>query len=330
MRIVPSLASCLIPAVIVAVGACAAPSQPPEQKSASSAPRSPSPKAPEAASVSPSAAQPAPPEAPPYDLVADLDARKEVVRDTVGKQARFETVEGVFLLAPATGVFGASAAVAKQAIAAYYHGRFDTRPTKAITVLLFDTAPPYEAYCKARWKKPCGTPYGFYAPADRTIVMNAGPGIGTLTHELVHPIVEADFPGAPTWIDEGIASLYEAFAFTKPGEIRGQKNWRHPALRAALLARGKSFAGGPPLYPSLPRLVGMSNTEFRGSKEGLNYATARYFCQWLESKGKLWAFYHAFRDGYAKDPTGEKAFVAVMGKSPAALDDEWAQWVISL
>ena len=39
----------------------------------------------------------------------------------------------------------------------------------------------------------CGTPYGVYYHADRRIVMNVGPGIGTLTHELVHPIVEADF-----------------------------------------------------------------------------------------------------------------------------------------
>lgn len=325
MRIAPLLACPLI--LALGAGACAAPSQPPEQKAA---PGTGLPPQGTVAAPTPSASTKPGPGEPPYDLAADLEARKDVVRDTVGKQARFETVEGVFLIAPATGAFGASAAVAKQAIAAYYHGRFDTRPTKAITVLLFDTAPPYEAYCKARWSKPCGTPYGFYAPADRTIVMNAGPGIGTLTHELVHPIVEADFPGAPTWIDEGVASLYEAFAFTKPGEIRGQKNWRHPALKAALLARGKSFPGGPAPYPSLSRLIGMSNTEFRGSKEGLNYATARYFCQWLESKGKLWAFYHAFRDGYDKDPTGEKAFVAVMGKSPAALDDEWAQWVISL
>lgn len=320
-----------LPLAALALASCAAPSQPPDQKAVPHAAFGPpSTSAPPQASTEVVAAPEAPPQPPPYDLAADLVARKERVLDTVGKQARFEVVEGVFLLAPATGVFGASSVVAKQAIAAYYHGRFATRPKKAITVLLFETAAPYEAYCKARWSKPCGTPYGFYSPSDRAIVMNAGPGIGTLTHELVHPVVEADFPGAPTWIDEGIASLYEAFAFTGPGEIRGQKNWRHPALKAALLARGKSFPGGPPVFPSLPRLVGMSDTEFRGGKEGLNYATARYFCQWLESKGKLWAFYQAFRDGYATDPTGEKAFTAVLGKSPDALDEEWAKWVVSL
>jgi hypothetical protein len=154
--------------------------------------------------------------------------------------------------------------------------------------------------------------------------MNAGPGIGTLTHELVHPIVESDFPTAPDWINEGLASLYEGFSLPKDGEIRGHKNWRHPRLLKAL----KSEAERP--YASLRSLFGMTDKEFRGKREDLNYATARYFCLWLEGQGKLWPFYQAWRDSVATDPTGEKAFRTVMGKSPAELDDTWAAWAKSL
>jgi len=150
------------------------------------------------------------------------------------------------------------------------------------------------------------------------------PGIGTLTHELVHPIVETDFPHAPDWINEGIASLYEAFNFPKPGEIHGNKNFRHKGLLAAL----KSKELRP--FASLPRLFAMADDEFRGTHEGLNYATARYFCMWMEGQKKLWPFYRAWRDDRANDPTGEKAFVAVMGKTPAELDAAWAAWVKAL
>lgn len=274
----------------------------------------------EVASAAPAEPQTPPP--PPYDLAADLEDRRAKLTKTLGPKVKFLVVEDVFLLVSPSGTLGRSTDIAKMAIAAYYNGRFAARPARALSILLFESAPPYEAHCKLRTGEACGTPFGFYVAADRTIVMNAGPGLGTLTHELVHPIVEADFPKAPDWINEGIASLYEGFAFLKPGEIRGTKNWRHPALAVALRTKtGK---------PTLPSLFAMSDGEFRGEHEGLNYATARYFCQWLESQGKLWAFYQAWRDGYATDPTGVAAFTKTMGKSPADLDAAWTAWVLAL
>ena len=267
---------------------------------------------------------PATPIEPPYDLPADLDARTKSLRADVSKKTKVEVVEDVFLVAAPSGVMGSSAVVAKTALTAYFNGRFAHKPDRAITVLLFDTAPPYEAWCKASTGEACSTPFGFYDPNIRTVVMNAGPGIGTLTHELVHPIVEADFPRAPIWINEGLASLFEAFSFPKKGDIRGNKNFRHPALLKALKSKDlRAFA-------SLPRLFAMTDDEFRGAHEGLNYATARYFCMWMDGQKMLWPFYHAWRDGFASDPTGEKAFVATMGKTPADLDAAWATWVKAL
>ncbi len=272
----------------------------------------------------PAGAEPPEPAQPPYDLAADLEARTRHVRAELGATTKVEVVEGVFLVASPSGKLRTSAGVARTALAAYFNGRFSRRPEKAVVVLLFDGAAAYDGYCVSRWGAPCTSPFGFYAGAERTVVMNVAPGIGTLTHELVHPIIESDFPAAPDWINEGIASLYEAFEFPRPGEIRGDKNFRLPELRRALRARTG------PARPSLPALFATSNDGFRGDDESLHYAAARYFCQWMEGRRQLWAFYHAWRDDFADDPTGEKAFLATTGSSPAALDASWVAWVEAL
>lgn len=261
---------------------------------------------------------------PPYDLDDDMADRRAKLKAEVGKGTTFEVVESVFLIASPNGNVGQAVVVSKAAIEAYFNGRFAKRPEKAITVLLFDKAAPYDKWCTTTWGKPCGTPFGFYAADVRTVVMNVGPGIGTLTHELVHPIVESDFPGAPDWINEGIASLFEAFSLPKKGEIHGNKNFRHPGLLSALRSKkGREWA-------NLPNLFAMSDKTFRGAREGLNYSIARYFCMWMDGQKKLWPFYQRWRDTAATDPTGEKAFVAAMGKTPAELDAAWSAWVQAL
>ncbi len=263
------------------------------------------------------------PEAPPYDLAADIEARKLEAHSELGKRTAVDVVEGVFVVASPSGSGALSSAlgVTKLALAAYLNGRFEQRPARALSVYLFPDHRPYQAYCKLRWAQGCGTPYGFYRHDERRIVMNIGPGIGTLTHELVHPLVEADFPDAPDWINEGIASLFEQPYLGKKGEIHGGKNWRHPRLLQALRSKTERE------HASLPALFSMSDPTFRGDLEDLNYATARYFCQWLDQKKLLWAFYQRWRDDHAGDPSGEVAFAAVVGKTPADADAEWVQWV---
>lgn len=272
----------------------------------------------------PPAPEAKPPPAPPaYDLGDDLAARRALAREELGPKTESEIVEGVFLVASPTGKVALAGVmdVTRRALAAYFNGRFHKRPERAISVYLFPDAARYDAFCKKRWREKCDSPYGFYLASERKIIMNVGPGVGTLTHELVHPLVEADFPNAPDWINEGIASLFEQFYLPKAGEIRGGKNWRHPRLMAAL--------GSPKEreHASLPALFAMNDEEFRGKREDLNYATARYLCQWLDEKGLLWPFYQRWRDGFASDPSGEKAFALVVGKTPADANAEWSAWV---
>jgi hypothetical protein len=203
------------------------------------------------------------------------------------------------------------------------NGRFGKKPAQAISVYLFGERTGYEGFCTQKFDAPCIAHFGFYSPGERYMVMNAGLGLGTLTHEIVHPLVEADFPNAPTWINEGVASVFEQPQLPRPGEIHGGKNWRHPLLKRTLKSPDKDKA-------RLDRLFGMPDATFRGEWEGLNYATARYVCQWLDERGKLWPFFQKWRDDYANDPTGEKSFTAVTGMTLGEANAAWTKWTLAL
>jgi hypothetical protein len=258
-----------------------------------------------------------------YDLPADIAARSAEAKRELGARTVVQTVESVFVLITPAGQASSSstAILTKQVLDAYFNGRFDKRPAQAVSVYLFPEAKSYEAYCQQRWSKPCGSGYGFYRSDERRIVMNVGPGIGTLTHELVHPIVEADFPGAPEWLNEGVASLFEALTMPAAGQVHGVKNWRHARLLRALgSAKERDEA-------SLTRLFELDDATFRNHAEDLHYATARYLCQWLDQKGKLWPFYRHFREHRGSDPSGRESFKSIVGKTPAEANTEWAAWV---
>jgi hypothetical protein len=281
--------------------------------------------APAPASAPAPAPGPDPTRLSPYDLQADVGARIADAKSEFGTRAPIQVEAEVFVVVGAPGwgrnALRASTKLTHDALAGFFNDRFRTRPARAISVYLFPSATSYEAYCSKTTGQPCISPFGFYQPASRDIVMNAGPGLGTLTHELVHPILETDFPGAPTWIDEGIASLFEQPVMAREGEIHGGKNWRWPRLIAALTTPGERGK------VRLEKVFAMSDETFRGVDEKLNYAMARYLCQWLDAQGKLWPFYQAWRDGVKDDATGEKAFAKVVGKAPAEATDDWVTWV---
>lgn len=269
-------------------------------------------------------AEPGPPDRPPYDIAADREQRVKTAKAELGAKTTTSVVSDIFVIVNPPGANNdASINLMRSAMAGFMNGRFDQKPEQAISVYLFPTAQGYEQFCAKKYNAPCIAHFGFYQPTDRYMVMNIGLGLGTLTHEIVHPLVEADFPGAPTWINEGIASVFEQPQIPKAGEIHGGKNWRHPRLKKALTTPEKDKA-------RLDRFFGMKDEVFRGDDEDLHYAAARYICQWLDERGKLWAFYHRWRDNVTTDPTGEKSFKEVVGMTPAQAHPDWAKWVLAL
>jgi hypothetical protein len=80
---------------------------------------------------------------------------------------------------------------------------FTKRPSRILDIYLFGTARSYDRGVKKLTGDAPSTPYGFYSSEHDGLFMNIATGGGTLVHEIVHPYVEADFPEAPPWLNEG-------------------------------------------------------------------------------------------------------------------------------
>jgi len=194
---------------------------------------------------------------------------------------------------------------------------FDKQPDKVIVIWLFRNITTYKAGAKKFFDDEPTTPYGYYSSSANALVMNIGPGAGTLSHELVHPYIEANFPDAPSWFNEGLASLYEQ-PREREGHMWGTTNWRLPGLTAMI--RKKEL-------PPLRALLATSSDEFYGADFDA-YAYARFLCQYLQDHGKLRDFYRDF--AASKDTTGVTSLEKAVGKKLEDFQPEFNKWALSL
>lgn len=195
---------------------------------------------------------------------------------------------------------------------------FQKRPNKLIEIWLFRNKDTYMKGARKFFGDEPDTPYGYYSSEHDAMVMNIGPGAGTLVHEVVHPYVEANFPNAPSWFNEGLASLYERPS-EKKGHIWGLPNWRLPELQREIAAR---------TLPAMTRLLGTTSEQFY-SADFDAYAYARYLLLYLQDQGKLTEFYRAFVAD-KDDPTGQKALEAVLGQPLESFEPRWRKWAVAL
>jgi hypothetical protein len=204
------------------------------------------------------------------------------------------------------------------AVRAMTSAYFATTPSEPVVVLLFATEAGYREHAARLFGDREVSRYGYYRPHLRTVMVNAECGPDALVHELTHALMAFDFPAAPEWLGEGLASLHEHGRIRDDGgEILGLPNWRLGALEDAL-RQGR--------LPPLRSLLGAGS--FRGPDERLNYARARYFCMYLQSRGVLRACYRACRAGRQRDPTGEQAVAALFpGLSWEQLDADFRAWL---
>ena len=195
---------------------------------------------------------------------------------------------------------------------------FSKRPDKIIEIWLFKNEKTYRRGAKQFFGDEPETPYGYYSPSASALVMNIGPGAGTLSHELVHPYMEANFPGVPAWFNEGVASLYEQ-PREREGKLWGTTNWRLSGLQ-----RGLKDAA----LPSLAQMMATTTEEFYGADYDA-YAMARFLCQYLQDHGQLHQLYETFV-GDAEDPTGVAALEKVLGMDLASFEPRWRKWAMGL
>lgn len=198
---------------------------------------------------------------------------------------------------------------------------FAKDPAEVLEIWLLKDEVSYRKHAKEFFDDEPDTPYGYYLPSKRALIMNISTGGGTLVHELVHPFVEANFPDAPAWFNEGLASLYEQSG-TRDGRIYGYPNWRLAGLQRGL-QRG--------VVPSFKTLTSMTRSAFYREATGTNYAQARYLCYFLQEKGLLRDFYREFSSNVVTDPTGYKSLQKILREEDmTAFQAKWERFVMDL
>jgi hypothetical protein len=198
---------------------------------------------------------------------------------------------------------------------------FNRDPSEILTIYLFNDDDSYRRNAKLLFDDEPTTPYGYYSPAHKALVMNIATGGGTLVHEIVHPYVHANFPRCPAWLNEGLGSLYEQSA-ERDGRIIGLTNWRLAGLQHAIKA-GR--------VPPFKQLTSTTDDEFYNKDKGTNYAQARYLCYYLQEHGLLKKFYHDFVANQRDDPTGYDTLVKTLGERDMdAIQKKWEAYALSL
>lgn len=201
-----------------------------------------------------------------------------------------------------------------------YQQYFEKKPDYMLKIYLFGDDKSYRETAKRLWGHEDLSPFGYFSPAYKALIMNIGTGTGTLVHEMFHALVEPDFPDIPAWFNEGVASLYECCQ-VKSDRLVGMMNWRFPRLQEAVEK--------DELVP-LRDLVATSTRQFYGRGSDLHYAEARYFAMYLQEKGLLEKYYKKFRDSYEDDPTGRKPLEELLGKKIDEIQKDWVKFVKTL
>lgn len=166
----------------------------------------------------------------------------------------------------------------------------------------------------------------YYSSLDNAIVLRKGLGdldrwfLGTVSHELVHAFVNSDCPGAPTWIDEGMASLHEEMSDGKPVD-----NYRVFYVQEAIRL-GK--------LPSIAQLVRAGPEAWEGRQAPLTIAMSRYLAMFLlktdpEKKWLTKTYQAVRRETMAGGPRpGEQILEQATGIRTAELDERFRAFVM--
>ena len=120
------------------------------------------------------------------------------------------------------------------------------RLERPLDVLVFADRATFHRYLAA-----AGVPFrpkGIYLPALGVLATAEDTGLGTLTHEIMHPIVQRALPDCPAWAFEGIPAFFEKFLGYWDGDrLVVQWGYQNPWRLEQL---------GPDLArPDLPRIV---------------------------------------------------------------------------
>ena len=181
---------------------------------------------------------------PMVHALEPTDSLKELLRESLGEFEPDMLAWGPFLIAGLDHDASADEHFRK-GVNRYYdylmREYFEDPPQRILVIVVASRPFRLVAATRALYPHvdlPLYAPFlGYYNRADNLIMATGGPaGYGTLLHELVHALVEADFQRAPPWLDEGLASLHERTRWAA-GRLQALPNWRMEHLRECCVAR---------------------------------------------------------------------------------------------
>lgn len=198
---------------------------------------------------------------------------------------------------------------------------FERDPKDILNIWLFKDDDSYQSHVKEIFNDRPTTPFGYYSPQHKALIMNIATGGGTLVHEIVHPFMATNFPDCPAWFNEGLASLYEQCSEVE-GHIHGETNWRLQGLQTAIKKQRLT---------TFRELCGTSTAQFYEDPQGHHYGQSRYLCYYLQEKGLLRKFYQEFRRQSRLDPTGYETLRKVLKEQDMeAFQQSWEEYTVKL
>jgi hypothetical protein len=148
----------------------------------------------------------------------------------------------------------------------------------------------------------------YSVPDDMSLVStDRGEVCGSMAHELVHLLIRQSFPGAPAWLEEGLASEV-AIATPTPQSLRFGWSWRDQKLQIH-----------DDEIPTVSDLLKMPWSALNAYSESgawsaeANQAMVAVFIRYLDYRGKLREIYFKARDRHVSaDLSGVTSYQAIV------------------
>jgi hypothetical protein len=131
-----------------------------------------------------------------------------------------------------------------------------------VRLLVFPDRPAFQRYLRDELRVPDPPGFGMYFGELHLVATYHGAGLGTVTHEIMHPLVETSLPHREGWAHEGIPAFVEKFfgyqAAGRAEIVWGFHNpWRLRELDGRLLTLDLRTIVERSPNPSEQRLVAM-------------------------------------------------------------------------
>lgn len=179
-----------------------------------------------------------------------------------------------------------------------------------IHAYVFKDSTSFNRYCKIELNEPRPL-YGTYVPNRHSFYTYQDSGLGTFAHEIMHPLMEFNFPNAPAWCNEGIPTFFEKiFGYFEKDQITlnyGYQNpWRIKGIHEKIL------------HLDLKDLV-------QGSSNSRNESEMRMLSVFIYQNGLLKKYFDLLRNKPKMAPV--EGIESLFRKSIAEIQVSWKKYL---